>query len=107
MQVPSGSGVRRSDVVLAVVVAAVQAGATAVAAQHQPERRPFGLLAVALVVASAGALSWRSTRPVAALVGTIVPIWVYWAADYPGGPVFLAPIIAVVTVIWAGRRAAA
>ena len=107
MRVPSWLGVRRFDVLLAAAVAAVQVGVTAVAAQHQPERRPFGLLAVALLLASAAALSWRSTRPVAALVGAIVPIWVYWAADFPGGPVFLAQIIAVVTVIWTGRRAVA
>jgi signal transduction histidine kinase len=98
---------RRADVVLAAVLAAVMVGATAIAAQHQPERRPFGFLAVTLIVLSAAALAWRSTRPVGALVGTIVPIWIYWAANFPGGPVFLAQLVALVTVIWTGRRAIA
>ena len=74
---------RRADVVLAAVLAAVMVGATAIAAQHQPERRPFGFLAVTLIVLSAAALAWRSTHPVAALVGTIVPIWIYLAANFP------------------------
>jgi signal transduction histidine kinase len=90
-----------------VLIGAVQVGATAAASRNQPDARPFGWLACGLLVASAAALVARRWYPVAALIGTAAPIWVYLALHFSGGPVFLAMIGALVTAILAGRRVAA
>jgi signal transduction histidine kinase len=98
---------RRADVVAAVVVAAIQVGATAGAAQNQPDARPYGPLAWLLLIVSAAGLLVRRRHPVAALAVTSVPVWIYAVLGYPGGPVFLAMIVALVTAIICGRRVAA
>jgi signal transduction histidine kinase len=98
---------RRADVLVAVMVAAIQVGATAAAAQNQPDARPYGLLACALLVASAAGLLLRRPYPIVALVATAAPIWVYLALGFAGGPVYLAMIFAVVRAITSGRRTAA
>jgi signal transduction histidine kinase len=100
-------GFRRGDVVAAVVVAAIQVGVTAGAAHNQPTARPYGPLAWALLVVSAAGLLVRRRWPVAALAVTAVPVWVYLALGFPGGPVFLAVIGALVTAITRGHRVAA
>ena len=56
---------------------------------------------------SAAGLLLRRRWPVAALVATSVPVWVYLALGYPGGPVFLAMIIALCGALFHGRRVAA
>ncbi|HYT10084.1 MAG TPA: sensor histidine kinase, partial [Mycobacteriales bacterium] len=96
-------GLRR-DALLAAAIAAVQVGATAAASTHQAHRRPLDALAVALLVGSAAALTARSRHPVAVLWTTFVLTGAYWALNYPGGPVFLAMIVALVTVVRTGRR---
>ena len=101
-------GLRRGEVVGAVVVAAIQVGATAAAAHNQPATgRPYGPLAWALLLLSAAGLLLRRRSPEAALVVTSVPVWVYLALGYPGGPVFLAMIGALVGAIVRGHRIAA
>ena len=101
-------GLRRGEVVGAVVVAAIQVGVTAGAAHNQPATgRPYGPLAWALLLLSAAGLLLRRRSPEAALVVTSVPVWVYLALGYPGGPVFLAMIGALVGAIVRGHRIAA
>jgi signal transduction histidine kinase len=101
-------GLRRGDVVGAVVVAAIQVGATAGAAHNQPPTgRPYEPLAWGLLVLSAAGLLLRRWSPVAALVATSVPVWVYVALGYPGGPVYLAMIGALIGLLACGRRVAA
>jgi MYXO-CTERM domain-containing protein len=101
-------GLRRGEVVGAVVVAAIQVGVTAGAAHNQPATDPpYGPLAWALLVLSAAGLLLRRRSPVAALAVTSVPVWVYLALGYPGGPVFLAMIGALVGAIIRGHRVAA
>ncbi len=101
-------GLRRGEVIGAVVVAAIQVGGTAAAAHNQSATdRPYQPLAWGLLVLSAAGLLLRRRSPEAALVATSVPIWVYLTLGYPGGPVFLAMIVALVGAILRGRRAAA
>jgi signal transduction histidine kinase len=100
-------GLRRSGVLGAVVVAAIQVGGTAGAVHNQPGLdRPYGPLAWALLVLSAAGLLLRRS-PEAALVATSLPVWVYLALGYPRGPVFLAMIGALIGAIIRGRRIAA
>ena len=100
-------GLRRREVAGAVLVAAIQVAGTAVAAKDQAAARPYGPLAWALLVLSAAGLLVRRRSPVAALAATAVPVWVYLARGFPGGPVFLAMIAALVTAITRGHRVAA
>ena len=101
-------GLRRGEVVGAVVVAAIQVGATAAAAHNQPAAtRPYEPLAWGLLVLSAAGLLLRRRSPEAALVATSVPVWAYLALGYPGGPVFLAMIGALVGAIVRGHRLSA
>ena len=100
-------GVTRRDVLVPVVVAVVQVGITAGAAQQQPDARPYGPGAWVLLLAAAAALLVRRPCPVAALAGAFVPTWLYVALGFPGGPVFVALIVAVFGAIGAGRRVAA
>jgi signal transduction histidine kinase len=100
-------GLTRRDVLVAVAVAVVQVGGSAGAAQRQADARPYGPVAVLLLLAAAGALLVRRPYPVAALAGATVPTWVYLALDFPVGPVFVAVVVAVFGAIVAGRRLAA
>ena len=101
-------GLRRGEVLGAVVVAAIQVGGTAGAAHSQAATgRPYEPLAWGLLVLSAAGLLLRRRSAVAALVATAVPVWVYLALGYPGGPVYLAVIGALIGALARGRRVAA
>jgi signal transduction histidine kinase len=101
-------GLRRADVLGAVVVAAIQVAGTAGAAHsHAATGRPYEPLAWGLLVLSAAGLLLRRWSPVAAMVATAVPVWVYLALGYPGGPVYLATIGALIGLLVRGRRVAA
>ncbi|HEY7101718.1 MAG TPA: sensor histidine kinase [Mycobacteriales bacterium] len=101
-------GLRRGEVLGAVVVAAIQVGGTAGAAHnHAPTGRPYEPLAWVLLVLSAAGLLLRRRSAVAALVATAVPVWVYLALGYPGGPVYLAMIGALIGALVRGQRVAA
>jgi signal transduction histidine kinase len=97
----------RGDVLPAVVVAAIQVGASAAAAHDHTDGRPFGPVAAALLVASAAGLVVRRRYPLVALAVTAIPIWAYVALGYPGGVQFLAIAIALVTALTGGHRVAA
>ena len=56
-----------------------------------------------LLVAAAAALLVRRPYPVLALAGAAVPTWLYVALHFPGGPVFVALVVAVFAAIGAGR----
>ena len=100
--------VRRGAVLGAVVVAAIQVAGTAGAAHgHAATGRPYEPLAWGLLVLSAAGLLLRRRSAVAALVATAVPVWVYLALGYPGGPVYLAVIGALIGALARGRRVAA
>ena len=101
-------GLRRGEVIGAVVVAAIQVGATAGAAHDQSAaERPYEPLAWGLLVLSAAGLLLRRRSPEAALVATAVPVWVYLALGYSSGPVYLAVIGALIGAIVRGHRVSA
>jgi signal transduction histidine kinase len=101
-------GLRRGQVLGAVAVAAIQVAGTAGAAHsHAATGRPYEPLAWGLLVLSAAGLLLRRRSAVAALVATAVPVWVYLALGYPGGPVYLAVIGALIGALVRGQRVAA
>ena len=101
-------GLRRGEVLGAVVVAAIQVAGTAGAAHgHAATGRPYEPLAWGLLVLSAAGLLLRRRSAVAALVATAVPVWVYLALGYPRGPIYLAVISALIGALARGRRVAA
>ena len=101
-------GLRRGEVLGAVVVAAIQVAGTAGAAHSQAAAgRPYEPLAWGLLVLSAAGLLLRRRSAVAALVATAVPVWVYLALGYPRGPVYLAVIGALIGALVRGQRVAA
>jgi hypothetical protein len=74
---------RHADLLLAVVVAAVQVAGTYAAAQHQPDRRGLDLLGVLLLSAGPLALVARRRHPVAVLGVAFATTLAYVLADYP------------------------
>jgi signal transduction histidine kinase len=94
----------RLDFAVAAAVGAAQVGFTAVAAEHQSGHAPMDLLAYALLAASAASLLIRSTHPREALALAVAFTLTYWLLDYPRGPIFIAQLIAFVTVIVKGHR---
>ena len=95
---------RGLDVLLAVAAAVVQVGGTYAAGLHQPERRSLDVLGVVLLVAGPVALVARRRHPVAVLGLAFATIFVYALADYPGGPVWFALIVAFFTAQLSGHR---
>src|SRR5690606_32905433 len=61
-------------------------------------------LAVTLLLAGPAALLLRRRRPDLALALAFVPTMAYWTLDYPGGPTFLALIIAFANAVMRGYR---
>jgi signal transduction histidine kinase len=96
-----------ADGALAAALAVVLPVATYFAAQHQAGRRPFDAGAVALLIASAGALALRRRYPVAVLAVIFGTTLVYFMLGYAAGPIWLALIIAYYTAITTGHRLAA
>jgi signal transduction histidine kinase len=94
----------RLDVAIAVAVGAAQVGFTALAAQHQTGHAAMDVLAYFLLVASAASLLIRWRYPREALALAIAFTLAYWLLDYPRGPIFIAQLIAFVTVIVKGYR---
>jgi signal transduction histidine kinase len=95
------------DGALAVGLAAFLTVGTYFASQGQPTRRPFDAVAVALVVAAAGALALRRRHPVAVLGVVFGVTLVYFVLGYANGPIWLALLIAYFSAVVAGHRLAA
>jgi signal transduction histidine kinase len=92
------------DLFLATFVGVVQLCTTLMVAHDQEGRAGMDVLAVALLLAGPAALFWRARAPVAVMVATLAPGLVYWALDYPRGPIWLAAIVAFVSAVFMGRR---
>lgn len=92
------------DVALALAVGAIAIVGTHFAAQNQPDQRALDAGAIALLVAGPMALVVRRQYPAAVLIFAQATTLVYWLLDYPGGPVFLAVIVAFFTAVMKGRR---
>jgi signal transduction histidine kinase len=94
------------DAALAAGVLVVQVGATYAAAHHQHVHHRWDAGAVALLAAGPIALVWRRPHPVAVLWVALSSALAYWVIGYGRGPLFLALIIALLTAVTAGHRAA-
>ena len=94
----------RGDVVLALVVGAIQLAGTHYAARHQPGARPLDALGLGLLAAGPVALLARRRSPVAVLAVTFAVTLTYHLLDYPMGPVFVSLIVAFFTTVLAGHR---
>ncbi len=97
----------RGDLVVAVVAAVVQVGGTALAARHQPDLRTLNVSGYLLLAAGPVALIARRWQPVAVLATVFAATLGYTMLGYPGGPIWLALIIAFASAVTGGHRIAA
>jgi len=97
----------RGDLVIAAVAAVVQVGGTAVAARHQPDARTLDFSGYLLLAAGPVALIARRWQPVAVLATVFAATLGYTMLDYPGGPIWMALIIAFGGALIGGHRIAA
>lgn len=74
---------------------------------RQPERQDLDALGLLLLAMGPAALILRGRYPVAVLWFVQVATLGYLLLDYPRGPIFLALIVAFVTAVMSGHRAAA
>jgi signal transduction histidine kinase len=86
------------DVILAVGFTAAVLAITAAIGNEERAQRPLDWGGVTLIVACGVALVWRRVTPILSLVVTAAAITIYAAFDYQGGPVYLAPLIALFTI---------
>ncbi|MBO0894697.1 MAG: hypothetical protein J2O39_09985, partial [Acidimicrobiales bacterium] len=90
------------DILLAAAITAAQvAGTTGIARNHQQSVPPLGL---ALLAVAGASLVARRRWPVGVLAVTYAASVWYWVSSYPRGPIFLADVVAFVTVVMARQR---
>jgi signal transduction histidine kinase len=99
LQVP-----RFRDVGLAIGIGVAQVGLTALAARHQTPYRSLDALGVGLLAAGPAALAFRDRAPATVFVETFATTLAYALMGYPGGPIFLAMIVAFATAVTRGHR---
>lgn len=95
------------DLVPAVAVAVAQVVLSMAAQYGQAHRRPLDALAFTLLMAGPAALTFRRRNPVVSSAAALLVTYVYTWLDYPLGPVYLAPVIVLSTLVMGGRRRAA
>jgi signal transduction histidine kinase len=98
--VPGGPG----QVLFVLGLIAFEIVGTFGAGRGQPDREAVDPVAIAFVVAAALPLLWRRRYPLPVLVASHSFVLVYWLLGYPGGPIFLSPLIAFFTAVLLGRR---
>jgi signal transduction histidine kinase len=97
----------RGDVCLAAVAGLVQVGGTVLAARHQAGVRVLDVPGYLLLASAPAALIVRRRWPVAVLIVAYVTTLCYLLLDYPGGPIWMALIVAFGTALVLGHRIAA
>ena len=95
------------DVILAVVAGLVQVGGTALAARQQTDVRMLDAAGYLLLAAGPASLIVRRRWPVAVLWVAYATTLCYLLLDYPGGPIWMALIVAFGTALVLGHRVAA
>lgn len=95
------------DITLAALAGLVQVGGTALAARHQPDVRMLDVPGYLLLAAGPAALIVRRRWPVAVLAVAFAATFCYSSLGYPGGPVWMALIVAFGTALVLGHRIAA
>lgn len=101
------SGWRVPYEVLPLALAVVQVAGTIGASRGQPERRSLDALAVALVLAGPAAIVWLRRFPVHVLWAVVAATLAYFLRGYAYGPVVLSLVVALLTAVVRGHRAAA
>ena len=96
-----------ADGALAAALVVVLTVATYFISRYHGDHRPFDAGAIALVIASAGALVLRRRYPVAVLAVVFGTTLVYFLLGYANGPIWLALLIAYYTATTRGHRLAA
>jgi signal transduction histidine kinase len=105
-----GAGLRcgwprwRADVLPALLITAIQVVGTHFAASHQPGRNSLDALGFALLAAGPLALLVRRRWPVEVLAFAFATTLTYVLLGYPNGPIWLAQIAALFTVMIRGYR---
>src|SRR5262249_45665489 len=84
-----------------------QVGGTALAARHQVSARPLDAFGCLLLAAGPAALVARRRWPVAVLIVAFAATLGYELLRYPGGPIWIALIVASATALIPGHRIAA
>ncbi len=100
---------RRPEWVDVALAAALTMAFVGVAWKLDPEKtsRDFDLGGLAITIVAGGSLAWRRVAPEAVVVVSTAAITLYALFDYPGGPVYLSPMIAIYTLASLdGRRRA-
>jgi signal transduction histidine kinase len=90
--------------VVPLAVAAFQVTGTIGAARSQDETGSLDVLAFVLLVGSAAVLLARRRHPVPVLLATLGMVLLYFALDYPHGPVFVSLVVAFFAVVTSGHR---
>ena len=95
--VEHGTRLRRPEWIDVVLAAALTGAFLAVAIKIDPEKtsHPFDLAGALLTVFAGGSLAWRRVAPEAVVVMTTGAMAIYAIVDFPGGPVYLSPMIAI------------
>jgi len=97
----------RGDIALAAAAGLVQVGGTALAAQHQAGVRVLDVTGYLLLVSGPAVLAVRRRWPVAVLAVAYLTTLCYRLLGYPGGPIWMALIVAFGTALVLGHRIAA
>jgi signal transduction histidine kinase len=84
------------DSIFALVFTVSVVGITHRLANHND--RSVDGLATALLIVAGGSLAFRRRAPLATLVASVAALVVYTLRDYPGGPVYLAVLVALYTL---------
>ncbi|GAA2573214.1 sensor histidine kinase [Actinomadura fulvescens] len=94
---------RVADLVLALVLFAAIATATAVQMVENRERAPVPGMGWLLMIVGCGALVWRRTHPVAVVIVAGAASAAYYPVTEPDGPMMTTFIVALYSVAAAGR----
>ena len=90
--------------VLIAVTAVIQLVGTSFAAAHQISQRPLDALAYMLLLAGPALLSLRRKAPGPMAAGAALATGTYFAAGYPGGPIWLSLVVALFIAVRSRAR---
>lgn len=89
-------------IAIVVPIAIVQVVFTFAAGQRQLAN--VNALTVVLALAAAGALTWRRSHPILVLLTVYALLTVYFAAQFPFGPIFISLVVALFNAVANGPR---
>ncbi len=95
---------RLHPLAIVVPIAIVQVVFTFGAAFRRGETEHIDVWTVVLALASAASLAWRRSHPIVVLAVVYTLLSVYFALQYPFGPIFLSLVVALFNAVSNGRR---